>query len=555
MSEQEKAPEQPTPAQETPTGAGPDWAPEASAGTAPGTPAAPSQTPLAAAMQPAGTPAGAVPGAPAAPNASPSAGQFAAQGQQPYPGAAQPTAGQAGPGAQPWATSGQQATGQAPTGQAPTGQAPTGQAPGAQPTQSAPPGYWPQGWPTPLGSPYAYAGGGPVPPNPGAVVPTATTSWWKRPAVFVTSLVLAFLLGMGSFALGARVWSVFNPQDTQPSRVPSGTSPWYPGNRGQAPDQQQPNDQQSGGQDVQPRSATLPTDAQSKGIVLIEASSGNSLGAGTGMVLTADGKVLTNYHVVAGSEKVSVTLADTGDTYEATVVGFDQTRDVALLQLANASNLPTVTVDDDSLAVGDTVSAVGNAEGGGELVRADGQVTGIDQDLTVSSDSPWGAEEDLNGLIQTDANAVPGDSGGPMFDSENEVTGMTTAGSVRAGDSYAIPIASALQVVQVIEAGKDSGTVRVGPAGYLGIVVADATRGSRSSRVITQVVEDSPAGKAGIEVGSTLTSVNGTKITSSTNLADVIRVLEPGQQVKVEWTTPDGDAKSADVTLGASPIN
>ena len=188
-------------------------------------------------------------------------------------------------------------------------------------------------------------------------------------------------------------------------------------------------------------------------------------------------------------------------------------------------------------------------------MRADGQVTATGQDLTVSSESPWGTKENLSGLIQTDADAVPGDSGGPMFDSQNEVTGMTTAGSMREGDSYAIPIGTALQVVQVIEAGKDSGTVRVGPAAYLGIVVAESTRRGGSSRMITQVVSGSPADKAGIEVGSTLKSVDGKSITSSTNLADVIRVLEPGQRVKVEWTTPGGASKSAEVTLGASPIN
>ena len=478
-------------------------------------------------------------------------------GEQPAsawaPGGASPTAGETA-----WQSQGSGAVGSM--------QGAPQQAPGAQDypqqwatgPQAAPPGYWPQNWPTPLGSPYSYGVNQPVPPRQGPFPAVATESWWKRPAVFATSLVLAFLLGIGTFGVGARAWSLINPgQGAQaPGRVPSGNSPWYPGNGGQVPDQQQqPDDQGQSGQGAQPRSAALPTDAQTKGIVLIEASSQSGVGAGTGMVLTADGKVLTNYHVVAGSEKVSVTLADSGDTYDATVVGFDQTRDVALLQLADASNLPTITPDGDPLGVGDTVSAVGNAQGGGELVRADGQVTATGQDLTVSSESPWGTKENLSGLIQTDADAVPGDSGGPMFDSQNEVTGMTTAGSMREGDSYAIPIGTALQVVQVIEAGKDSGTVRVGPAAYLGIVVAESTRRGGSSRMITQVVSGSPADKAGIEVGSTLKSVDGKSITSSTNLADVIRVLEPGQRVKVEWTTPGGASKSAEVTLGASPIN
>ena len=106
--------------------------------------------------------------------------------------------------------------------------------------------------------------------------------------------------------------------------------------------------------------------------MLIEAETGCGIAAGTGMILTADGQVLTNYHVVAGSDKVSVTVADSGNTYTATVVGFDQARDVALLQLKNASGLTTVTVDKDQVAVGDAIAAVGNASGGGELVKAAG---------------------------------------------------------------------------------------------------------------------------------------------------------------------------------------
>ncbi len=293
--------------------------------------------------------------------------------------------------------------------------------------------------------------------------------------------------------------------------------------------------------------------AQSAGVVLIEAETSSGVGAGTGMILTADGQVLTNYHVVAGSEKVSATIADTGDTYVATVVGFDQSRDVALLQLKDARGLTTVTIDDDPVQVGDQVAAVGNAEGGGELVKAPGKVTATDQDLTVSSDSPWGNTEDLSGLIETNAAAVPGDSGGPMFDAENEVLGMTTAGSTRERTSYAVPIQTALAVIDQIRDGHDAGTVRVGPAGFLGVKVAESERGS--GKTITEVVAGSPAEQAGVTSGSTLTKVGDTRITASTNLATVIRSLEPGQRVTIEWTTPKGSPKSATVTLGSSPVN
>jgi S1-C subfamily serine protease len=294
--------------------------------------------------------------------------------------------------------------------------------------------------------------------------------------------------------------------------------------------------------------------AQSAGVVLIDAETTSGAAAGTGMVLSADGKVLTNYHVVAGSQKVSATIADSGNTYVATVLGFDQSRDVALLQLKNASGLTTVRTDTVVPPAGTAVAAVGNAEGGGELVKASGQVTALDQSLTVSSDSPWGSSEDLSGLIRTNARAVPGDSGGPMFDSDNEVVGMTTAGSTRDRSSYAVPIATALAVVQQVEAGQDAGTVRVGPAGYLGIKVADADQ-TGTGKTITAVVSGSPADKAGVTAGSRLIAVNGTTIKSSTNLATVIRALEPGQQVVIEWTAPNGAQRQATVTLGSSPVN
>lgn len=367
----------------------------------------------------------------------------------------------------------------------------------------------------------------------------------KRWPLALVAMLVALVLGGSGFVWAANqlTGASQSPTTTQPSTDPQqggqgGTSPW------------QRQQQQSGGTTT----SNGVSAAQSAGVVLIEAQTSSGLAAGTGMILSADGKVLTNYHVVAGSEKLSVTVADSGDTYSATVLGFDQTKDVALLQLKDASGLTTIKTDTVVPSVGMKVAAVGNAEGGGELVKAAGEVTDTNQDLTVSSDSPWGNTEDLSGLIQTDADAVPGDSGGPMFDSDNEVIGMTTAGSTREGTSYAVPIATALAVVDQVETGQDAGTVRVGPAGYLGIKVADSEQ-SGNGKTITSVVEGSPAAQAGVTAGSRLTKVGDTTIRSSTNLATVIRALEPGQQVTIEWTAPNGSHKQATVTLGSSPVN
>jgi len=470
------------------------------------------------------------------PAASPQAQQhgvypqgFGQYGEQPY--------GQYGPaqGQQPSRPYGQQPYGQQAYGQQAYGQ--YGPAQGQQPYgQAYQQGYGQQGYPQHPGY---------YPPNhyyyqPQAA-PTRTKKRW--PLAIVALLVAVVLGGSGMLWAANQFGATESPTiTTQPDTGQGG--------QGQ-------NDPQQGQQGQQGSGTTTSNGvsaAQSAGIVLIEAQTSSGVAAGTGMVLSSDGKVLTNYHVVAGSEKLAVTIADTGDTYAATVLGFDQTRDVALLQLKNASGLTTVKTDTTVPAEGTAVAAVGNAEGGGELVKAAGKVTGTDQSLTVSSDSPWGSTEDLSGLIETSARAVPGDSGGPMYDTQNEVVGMTTAGSTRDHTSYAVPIATALAVVQQVGTGQDAGTVRVGPAGYLGIKVADSGQ-TGSGKTITAVVSGSPAAKAGVVAGSRLTRVGTTPIKASTNLATVIRAMEPGQQVAIEWIAPNGTSHSATVTLGSSPVN
>jgi S1-C subfamily serine protease len=362
----------------------------------------------------------------------------------------------------------------------------------------------------------------------------------RRWPVVLVALALAFLLGVAGFELGSGdLGALTDPQTSaQPSiSQPSAAEP-------------------SSGSTSTSAGATSSkvTAAQSKGVVLITATTSDGEAAGTGMILSSTGLVVTNYHVVAGSTELSVKVVDSKNTYVATVLGFDQTQDVAVLQLKDASGLDTVTTNTDQLSVSTKVSAVGNAEGGGKLVRANGSITDLDQSLTVSSDSPWGSTENLSGLIATNAGAVPGDSGGPMFNANAQVIGMTTAGSTKDSTSYAIPIATALAVVDQVKAGQDAGTVRVGPAGYLGVRVASTSSNSSSSRV-TEVVSGSPAAKAGITAGSHITKVGATTITDSTNVASVIRAVEPGTKVKISWTTTSGKAKSATVTMGSSPVN
>lgn len=156
---------------------------------------------------------------------------------------------------------------------------------------------------------------------------------------------------------------------------------------------------------------TSATSAQATGIVDIDVVlGGTERAAGTGMVLTPDGEVLTNRHVVQGETAISVTVASTGRTYSARVVGISTTTDVAVVQLVGASGLATVTPASMSAALGDAVTGVGNAGGtGGTPSAAAGTVTGLGRSIT-ASDSDGSNPEKLTGLVETDAAIQPGDS-------------------------------------------------------------------------------------------------------------------------------------------------
>lgn len=325
----------------------------------------------------------------------------------------------------------------------------------------------------------------------------------------------------------------------------------------------QPGASASGPSTTTTQQTAAPTAAQSRGIVLIQAAVSGGEAAGTGMVLTADGQVLTNYHVVQGSTQLRVEVVDTGKIYTATVVGHDAARDVALLQLQGASGLATITPDADQVAVGQSLTAVGNASGGGELVAAPGTVTALKQQVTVSNDN--GGTETLTGVIATNAAAVPGDSGGPMFDDQGEVLGMTTAGSQstnaapgrgRQGTtttttaSFAVPIADALSVVDQIRTGRESGSVQVGARAYLGISVA-----SSSGLQVASVESGGPAAKAGVEVGATITAVDGTRVATQSDLSSALDAIAPGSRASLTWLDADGARHTATVTLGSSPVN
>lgn len=322
------------------------------------------------------------------------------------------------------------------------------------------------------------------------------------------------------------------------------------------------------------------TAAQSKGVVLIDTvlSYEGAEGAGTGVVLTSSGQVMTNYHVVEGATKITVTVASTGKTYQAEVIGHDETHDVALLQLKGASGLHPVTIDNDSVAVGDDVTAVGNAGGTGSLTAADGTVTSLTASVTTTAEGTV-AGETLKSMIETSADVVAGDSGGPLYDDEGEMIGIDTAASTGSEiNGYAIPIKEALEIVDQIRSGDAMSTVRIGPAGFLGVTVSDAgsiTDGRQNSTygwredsgfagqrmeadtegvVVSGVVDDSPADKAGLAAGDELTKIDSHDVASAEQVSELLAKHSSGDRVKITWTDTDGTTHTATVTLVASPV-
>lgn len=309
-------------------------------------------------------------------------------------------------------------------------------------------------------------------------------------------------------------------------------------------------------------SAEPATDEESTGVVLVETRLGSGdgetglgAGAGTGIVLTADGQVLTNYHVVESSADIRVTVASSGQTFDAQVVGASETADVALLQLEDASGLTTARVDDETLQLGDEVTAVGNAGGTGELTAADGRVTDLDSAITVSS---GGEATRLTDLIETDADVESGESGGPLVDSEGEVVGVTTAASVGDEiDGYAVAIEDALAVVAQIRSGSETETVRIGPAAFLGVQLAPASgrfSDEAAGALIAGVTGGGAAAEAGLVAGDRVTAIGSIEISGASELRATIADLEPGERVELTWLTAGGSSRSATATLDASAV-
>jgi S1-C subfamily serine protease len=280
--------------------------------------------------------------------------------------------------------------------------------------------------------------------------------------------------------------------------------------------------------------------------------------AGTGIVLTSNGIILTNNHVISGATGVSVTDVGNGRTYSGTVVGYDRIHDIAVVQLQGASGLQTASIGDSSkVSVGDEVIGMGNAGGaGGTPSSAAGTVTQLNQSITADDESN-GSSEQLTGLIQTNANIQPGDSGGALVNASGQVIGVDTAASSSfqfqnsANDQgFAIPISQALSIAEKIRSGQASADVHIGPTAFLGVLI---DTNSTSGATLSSVVSGGPAASAGLSGGDTITTVGGKTVSSPSNLTSIISRYSPGDKVTIGWVDSSGSSHQAMVQLGSGP--
>lgn len=317
------------------------------------------------------------------------------------------------------------------------------------------------------------------------------------------------------------------------------------------------------------------------GVVDITAVDGyqNATSDGTGIVLTSNGEVLTNNHVIDGATSITAQVDGEGTKYTAKVIGYDPTADVALLQLQNASGLKTVTVGNSStVVVGLPVVAIGNAlDLPGKPTVTSGSITALNRSITASDEAGTNGEN-LSGLLQTDATLEPGNSGGPLANSAGQVIGMNTAaassntGSRDQGSTvgFAIPINTALAIASQMQQGQSSSSVRIGLPAFLGVDVENASSAGGaggggfggfggysppvdSGALITNVFPQTPAQSAGLVSGDVITSANGTTITSQSSLGSVIAADHPGQSISLTWVDSSDNSHTASVTLGTGP--
>ena len=264
--------------------------------------------------------------------------------------------------------------------------------------------------------------------------------------------------------------------------------------------------------------------------------------AGTGMLVTSTGMIVTNNHVIENATTIKVELPGTKRHYLASFVGADPSADIAVVRVAGVRHLPTVRFGSSSqVQVGEAVLAFGNSLGlGGVASVTVGSVSALGRSITATSETGADAEH-LQGMIETDAPIAPGNSGGPLVNARGFVIGMNTA-AASTGTPAGVPVAFALpadrvaRIVKSIESRRSGGGVVIGRSAYLGIE-GTTTRlvGQRQAGAvdIVQVEPSTPAAGARLEPGDLILRLGGSSITSMSRLSSVLSRFEPGDHVEV----------------------
>jgi S1-C subfamily serine protease len=398
----------------------------------------------------------------------------------------------------------------------------------------------PAAWPAP-----------PAPPAPPS----------NRPARRLAAIVAIIALVLASAGIGAAVATAFDRKSQSfstvlPDSALNGTS-----NGSSA----------SSSSDIDVNSIA---DSVTPSVVNIFTTIGDNAGeaAGTGIVVTSNGKVLTNNHVIENASEIRVQIGGRGSMHEATTIGYDKADDVALLQIKDVSGLKAAKIGDVSeVEAGDPIVAIGNAQGrGGTPEVVSGEVAALNQSVTAGDGR--GDAETLHGMIQVEAAIRSGDSGGPLINADGEVIGVNTAASVGRFQmqsstrvAFAIPIDKAMSVAKQINSGDETDGVHVGPRGLLGVQVerdlsdsglpfsGDGSGSDSSGAVVVEVQNDSPADDAGISAGDVIVSVDGKNVDTGSELIEALAGSHPKDNVKVTWVDESGDEHSATVRLASGP--
>ncbi|HMH93923.1 MAG TPA: trypsin-like peptidase domain-containing protein [Streptosporangiaceae bacterium] len=493
-----------------------------------------------------------------------------------------------------------------------------GQGGGYGPAGPPPGGYGQPGGYGPPGGGYGQAGGGYGPggyqPPGGYGMPGDYLQQPPPPRRRMTGLVAYIAVAAVAAAAGAGTVLLADTASHSNAQPPAAGQPANPFGGGGGQPSTNPfcggsNQAPSGNPAVSASTLQSVKAAVSPGIVDITSSLTYQGGtaAATGMIISKSGLVLTNNHVIEGTTGLTARVVATGQRYTAKFLGYNKGDDVAVIQLENASGLKTVPLGNSStVKVGDGVIALGNAGGTGGTTVVSGAITGLNQSITASDDGS-AASERLTNMLRTDANIVPGDSGGPLASTAGKVIGMDTAaatGSFNNGQpsevGFAIPINRALNIARQIIAGDSSGSVTIGSTGFLGVLVPagkasqvsdpaqqrslqiaadeagdggvapprsglNCLPNNQDSGIPGQVAAASsgalvlgalcgtPSAAAGLVPGDVITSVGGHAVTTPASLTGIMAGLRSGTKVSVTWETLSGGSETKPLTLLPAP--